>query len=246
MKNIKRIASQTVICIPTYNEVNNIEPLVLKILNTYKEISILVIDDSSTDGTVETAKKLQDKFERVFLLSRGKKEGLGVAYKAGFKFALENNFNYIIQMDGDFSHNPVYIKNLLSELETSDMVIGSRFVKSGSIGNRNYKRNLLSSFSNIYSQFILRTSIKDLTGGFNAISSDSLRLIDFETIVSRGFMFQIELKYRCFLKALKISEIPIVFEKRRSGHSKMNRQIIAEAFILVLKLKKDPILKFKI
>lgn len=226
-------ASQYLICIPTYNEKENLPPLVEKILAQDPRLEILVIDDNSPDGTGKIAHQLAEKLGRIRVLSRKKKLGLGTAYIAGFRYAISHHFVGVIQMDADFSHNPEVLPRMLKGLEGADFVIGSRYIKGGGTVNWGWSRKFISGFGNLYARLFLGVPFKDLTGGFNAYRSDVLTAQDLTTIRSEGYCFQIELKTRAHRLGFKGLEVPIMFEDRRVGASKMSTRIVFEAMMRV-------------
>ena len=225
---------KTLIVVPTYNELENITPLTEAILQaTPSYVEILIVDDGSPDGTGDCADALSQKNTRIHVLHRPKKMGLGTAYVNGFQWGLKNGFEAFIEMDADFSHHPRYLKQMLALLETHDVVIGSRYVPGGGTLNWGLGRRLLSRGGSFYSRFILGASIRDFTGGFNGWRRSVLEVIHLESLRSDGYSFQIELKYRAFLRRFSIVEFPIIFEDRKVGKSKMSRRIVFEALVRV-------------
>lgn len=221
---------RALIVVPTYNEIENLQPLTDAITKvTSPEVEVLIVDDGSPDGTGQLADELAAKNSRIHVLHRPKKMGLGTAYVNGFKWGLEKGFDALIEMDADFSHNPRYLPTMLASLSSSDVVIGSRYVKGGGTVNWGIGRKILSMGGGIYSRLILGAPIRDFTGGFNGWKRKVLEAVDIPTLRSDGYSFQIELKFRAFLKGFKIVEFPIVFEDRKVGKSKMNRRIVIEA-----------------
>ena len=226
------------VVLPTYNEIANIERMVTALFAVgVKNLSILVVDDSSPDGTAEVVQQLQKKNSNLFLLIREKKEGLGRAYAAGFAKALELGGDAIIQMDADFSHDPLDIIRLLSALDNADLVIGSRYCCGGKTVNWPWHRWCLSYGANIYARLVTRVSVADLTGGFKAWRADLMCALDWKKIRGNGYGFQIEATFYAHKAGFHIQEIPIIFSERRLGQSKMNRAIIVEALGLVWKLR---------
>ncbi len=228
---------KAVIVIPTYNEALNVERLVKEIRRHVPEISILFVDDNSPDGTADIIKRMQQEDERILLLQREKKEGLGRAYIAGFRMALEKGFDYIFEMDADFSHDPKELPNFLKEMQENDLVIGSRYIKGVNVINWPLKRLLLSYFANYYSRVITGVPINDCTGGYKCFRREVLQAIDFDRIKSNGYAFQIELNVKAWKKGFKIKEIPIIFVDRVYGESKLSKRIMWEAAFLVWKLR---------
>ena len=234
--------NKSLIIIPTYNESENIELIINKIINVDNSNDILVVDDNSPDGTfniVENLKDIHDK--RVFLIKREKKLGLGSAYKAGFKWALDNNYSYIFEMDADMSHDPNEIKNFKVELIQNkfDVVVGSRYLDGVSVVNWPLSRIFLSYFANLYVRIITGMPIKDATSGFVGYNNKALGSLELEEIKFNGYAFQIEMKFKLFLNKLNIAEIPIIFTDRKLGKSKLNSSIIGEAVfgVILMKLK---------
>ncbi len=228
---------KAVVVIPTYNEALNVERLVLEIHKHAPGIFVLFVDDSSPDGTGEIIKKIMEKDLRVLLLERKVKDGLGRAYIAGFKVALEKGFEYIFEMDADFSHDPKEIPNFLREIESHDLVIGSRYIKGVNVINWPLERLLLSYFANVYTRVVTGIPIKDCTGGFKCFRREVLESIDFDRIRSNGYAFQIELNFKTWKKGFRIKEIPIIFVDRVYGESKLSKKIMWEAVFLVWKLR---------
>jgi dolichol-phosphate mannosyltransferase len=221
---------QTLIVIPTYNEIENLQPLVEAIFATVPQnVEVLVVDDGSPDGTGKLADELKAKNPRLHVLHRAKKMGLGTAYVNGFKWGLEKGFQALIEMDADFSHDPKYLPRMLELLGQYDVVIGSRYVKGGGTVNWGLGRKIISRGGSLYSRVILSAPIRDFTGGFNGWRRSVLEKVDLPTLRSDGYSFQIELKYRAYLRKFKIIEFPIVFEDRKVGKSKMSRKIVIEA-----------------
>jgi len=228
-----------IIIVPTYNEKDNVYNLVEKInenLKTYN-FSILFVDDSSQDGTKEIIENLQKKYDNILLLNRAGKLGLASAYVEGINLAIEKGFNVFVEMDADFSHNPKYLSQMLELLKENDVVIGSRNIKGGSVVGWGLLRNFISKGGSLYSRLILNCPIKDLTGGFNGWTIKAIQEIDLNNIISKGYSFQIEMKYKAYKKNLKIQEFPIVFEDRKFGQSKMSKKIFFEAILNVIKIK---------
>ena len=225
---------KTVIVIPTYNEKNNLRPLVEEIFNVAPDINILIVDDNSADGTGRIADELSKKYAQVEVLHREKKEGLGRAYIAGFKEALKMNPDYILQMDADFSHHPKYIPLFLKEIANCDIVLGSRFLNSKGMP---VNVSLFSILANRYVKWVLGLKITDSLGGFKCFRRRTLEEIELDKFISKGFIFQAEFIYRTFQKRFIIKEIPIIFYSRESGQTKKSIQIISEAFFKILLLK---------
>lgn len=221
---------RTLIVVPTYNEVDNLKPLTEQIFSFVPDdVDVLVVDDHSPDGTGELADQLVAQNSRIHVLHRKGKQGLGTAYVAGFSWGLEKGYEALVEMDADFSHHPKYLPTMLSTLKENDVSIGSRYVNGGGTLNWGIGRKILSRGGGIYSRLILGAPIRDFTGGFNGWTAKTLRALDLHTLRSDGYSFQIELKYRAFLKGFKIQEFPIIFEDRKVGQSKMNSRIVFEA-----------------
>ncbi len=228
---MKRLHLKILIVIPTYNEIENIELLLASVFKVIpSSVEALVVDDASPDGTGKKVDAIADSNDRVHVLHRAGKQGLGTAYVAGFKWGLEKGFEALIEMDADFSHDPVYLPEMLSRLEKGAAgVIGSRYVAGGGTKNWGIGRKILSRGGSLYSRWILGAPIRDFTGGFNGWNRKTLESVDIDSLRSDGYSFQIELKYRAFLRGFKLIEFPIIFEDRKIGHSKMNRRIVIEA-----------------
>lgn len=226
---------KSLVCIPTYNEKENIEAITTAVLRaTSPDTHILVVDDNSPDGTAEIVKRMQKtETQRLHLLSRAQKQGLGRAYIAAFKWGLERDYDVITEMDADFSHRPEDLVKILEAAKTTDFVIGSRYIPGGSTVNWGLSRKIISKGGSLYTRIILGFPIADWTGGFNAWSRRTLEGIGLDSVLSNGYSFQIELKYRASKKGFKGVEVPIVFEDRRVGHSKMSFKIVVEAFTRV-------------
>lgn len=229
--------SKSLIIMPTYNEAQNIR-LILEVLkDLYPEISILVIDDGSPDGTANIVKEIQQQRARIYILEREGKLGLGTAYLTGFRWALQRDFEYIFEMDSDFSHDPKDVQNLLRSAQENDLVIGSRYINGVRIINWPFKRLLLSYGASIYTRFITGLKILDVTGGFKCFKRSTLETINLDRITSTGYCFQVELNYKAWCLGLKVKEVPIIFTERRDGQSKMSGGIFKEAVLAVIMLR---------
>jgi dolichol-phosphate mannosyltransferase len=215
------------VCLPTYNERENVESMVRALVD--KGVHVLVIDDNSPDGTGEIADRLAAELPNVRVLHRPTKEGLGPAYLAGFRHALADGAELVLEMDCDFSHSPDDVPRLLAAAENADVVIGSRYVDGGSIGNWGLVRRIVSAGGSLYARLLLGSSIRDLTGGFKCYRRLVLETIDLDGIASKGYAFQIETTYRALRAGFRVIEIPIHFVDREEGGSKMSRAIVAEA-----------------
>lgn len=231
------VGKGAVVCIPTYNERENISRIVPAVLEQAPAASVLVADDNSPDGTGDLADELAKNDSRVHVLHREGKAGLGKAYLAAFAWALEKGFDIIVEFDADFSHDPKYLPEMLSRLRNADVVVGSRRVDGGGVENWNWIRRGLSWGGSLYARTVLGVPVMDLTGGFNGFHRHALEAIDYATISSTGYAFQIEIKYRCVKKGLTLEEMPIVFPDRVRGVSKMSPNIMGEAMMQVIKLR---------
>jgi dolichol-phosphate mannosyltransferase len=227
------------IIIPTYNEIENITLIVEAVLALSEPFHVLIVDDNSPDGTAEAVEKMQQKYAgKLFLEKRAGKEGLGTAYVHGFKWALERDYEYIFEMDADFSHNPEDLVRLLQVSKTQNaMTIGSRYVTGVNVVNWPLNRVLLSYGASVYVRFITGMKIKDTTAGFVCFPRYVLEGIDLDRIRFVGYAFQIEMKYRAFVKKFPIAEVPIIFTDRTRGESKMSKGIIKEAIFGVVNLR---------
>ncbi len=229
--NIKK----NIVIIPTYNESDNIAKIIEKI--GFFDVDILVVDDNSPDNTSSIVKKLMSSNQRIDILERPKKLGLGSAYRDGFKYSIDKGYNILIQMDADFSHRIDDLKNMINFIDDFEVIIGSRYISGGgSMGWSSLRKNL-SKFANIYARIITGTKVHDMTSGFRIYSSDALEKIDYSKTTSDGYGFQIEMSARAYNQQLKIKEVPIIFHERREGESKMNYKIILEALFIVFKLR---------
>ena len=228
---------KTLVISPTYNERKNIKHLVDTVLDNYPDYDLLIIDDNSPDGTSDKVIDLKSKYKNLYLEIREKKLGLGTAYIYGFKWALDHNYDRIVQMDADLSHNPKDLPMLVEQLNENDLVIGSRYIKGISVVNWPLRRLMLSYGANTYSRIITGMPIMDGTGGFKAWKSEVLSDIDLDSVRSQGYSFQIEMNFRTWIKNYKIKEVPIIFSDRTIGHSKMSKKIVYEAIFMVWRLR---------
>ncbi len=228
---------KVIVIIPTYNERKNIEKLIPDIIELYPNINILVVDDGSPDGTGDYVKLLSQHDDRIHVLKREGKMGLGTAYAEGFKYALKNGYDLIIQMDADYSHDPKVIADFLEAIKENDLVIGSRYITGVNVINWPMRRLLLSYLANIYTSVITGMPIKDSTGGFKCFRKEVLASIDLDKIRSNGYAFQIEMNFKTFKKNFRIKEVPIIFVDRVEGTSKMSKKIVREAIFMVWKLR---------
>lgn len=228
---------KALLIIPTYNEIANIKNIITAALSQSPDLYILVIDDNSPDGTAKAVKEMMENEPHINLIERPQKMGLGSAYVQGFKYALNNDYDYVLEMDADFSHNPADIPRLLEAAKKYDVVIGSRYCQGVNIINWPFRRLLISYFASKYVRIITGMPIKDPTSGFKCFRRRVLEAIDLDSILSDGYAFQIEMNFRAWVKGFTIYEIPIVFTERRDGVSKMSRQIVWEAAWMVWRLQ---------
>ena len=229
---------KTLIISPTYNESENIAELIRKVNEINQEYHLLIVDDNSPDGTGDIVEELQHRlFPNVYLERRPGKAGLGTAYKFGFKWALERDYDIIVQMDADGSHEVNAIPDMIDELEKKDLIIGSRYIQGVSVVNWPIRRLILSYGANLYSRIITGLPVKDATGGFKAWKREVLASIDIDSVRSQGYSFQIEMNFRAWLKGFSIGEYPIIFIDRTVGESKMSKAIMFEAIFMVWRLR---------
>lgn len=228
---------RALIIFPTYNERENIEKIVHAVLPLDPRINVLIVDDNSPDGTGDLADKLVASQENVHVLHREAKRGLGKAYIAGFKWAIERKYDFIFEMDADFSHGPEYLKDFLKEIQDHDLVIGSRYISGVNVINWPMSRLLLSYFANAYTRIITGLPLRDATGGFKCFRRQVLETIDLDAVQSSGYSFQIEISLRAWKKGFKLKEIPIIFVDRIAGSSKMSKKIVREAIWMVWLLR---------
>lgn len=229
---------KTLVIIPTYNEADNIESIISKVINlNIANLSILVVDDNSPDGTGDIVAKIAKQDMRIHLIARDGKYGLGTAYVEGFKFAIERGFDLIFEMDADHSHDPEEIPKMLEKARSYDLVIGSRYLTGVNVINWPFSRLLLSLAANWYTRVITRMPIHDCTSGFKCFRRKVLESINLDRISSDGYSFQIEMAYKAWRRNFKIVEHPIIFVDRTKGNSKMNRKVMREAAWMVWKLR---------
>jgi len=228
---------KTLIIIPTYNELENLRPLLQEIFSYAQETDVLIVDDNSPDGTGKLADEIHNENSQVHVLHRAGKLGLGTAYIAGFKYAVAHDYDAAFEMDADFSHDPRYLPDFLKAIERADLVIGSRYIPGGGTPNWSFLRRFISGGGNIFARFMLGIPVQDCTAGFRCYRRQVLESIDLDTIQSQGYAFQVEMAYRVMRQGFKIVETPIVFMDRRIGKSKMSRKIVIEAFIYVLRAR---------
>lgn len=232
--------ADSIVIIPTYNEIENVEEIIKAVFSLKKSFDILIVDDNSPDQTADLVGKLQVQYkERLFLEKREKKAGLGTAYVHGFKWALKQRYDYVFEMDADFSHNPADLEKLYDacHISSADVAIGSRYVTGVNVVNWPLNRVLMSYFASFYVKIITGMKIHDATAGFICYKKEVLQAIDLDKIKFIGYAFQIEMKYRSYIKKFKIVEVPIIFTDRTKGQSKMSNAIIKEAVFGVISLK---------
>lgn len=222
-------ARRALVCLPTYDERENLGPMVEAIHRVAPQVDVLVIDDNSPDGTGRLADELAARDGRVHVLHRAGKEGLGRAYLAGFAWALARDYGLVLEMDCDFSHDPRHLPELLAAAGRADLALGSRYVKGGGTVNWGLARKLISRGGSLYARTILGLPVRDLTGGFKCFRREVLEGIELPTVECTGYAFQIELTFRAARAGFRVEEVPIVFVDRRVGHSKMSRRIVLEA-----------------
>lgn len=232
------LKEKSLVIIPTYNEIDNIEKVLNALINLkIPNLDILVIDDNSPDGTADLIERYKKNIPQVSIIKRAAKLGLGTAYIAGFKYAIENGYDYIFEMDADSSHDPNEIPNFLKAIEKADLVIGSRYVTGVNVINWPLSRLFISVMANKYSQIITGMPIHDCTSGFKCFKRKVLETIPLDEISSSGYSFQIEMNFKAWRRDFIIKEIPIIFYDRTVGSSKMSKRIIMEAIFIVWKLK---------
>lgn len=229
---------KTLVCLPTYNERENIAAIVADVL-AVAPVDVLVIDDGSPDGTGAIADAIAETEPRVSVLHRAEKRGLGRAYLAGFAWGLDRGYDVLVEMDADFSHQPRHLPELLAAAENHDVVLGSRYVDGGGTENWGLFRRMLSRGGSIYARLLLGLPQRDLTGGFKVFRRTALEALDLGSVMSTGYAFQIELTHRAWRKGFRIAEVPIVFVERIAGRSKMGRGIVAEAIIAVWRMRRQ-------
>src|SRR2546428_646024 len=228
---------KTLIIIPTYNELDNVRPLLQEIFSCVPNIDILIVDDNSPDGTGQLADEISGENPHVHVLHRAGKLGLGTAYIAGFKYAIERNYDVAFDMDADFSHDPRYLPDFLEAIEIADLVIGSRYIPGGDTPNWSLLRRFISAGGNLFARFMLGIPVHDCTAGFRCYRRKVLESIDLDSIQAQGYAFQVELAYRTTRQGFKVVETPIVFMDRRVGKSKMSSTIFFEGFLWVLRTR---------
>jgi dolichol-phosphate mannosyltransferase len=229
--------ARSLVIIPTFNEAENITRLLPAVLNQAPNLEVLVIDDNSPDGTAGLVRDMMSVDSRIHLIERPGKMGLGTAYVRGFRFAIEASYDYVFEMDADFSHSPKEIPNFLKKIQECDLVLGSRYIHGVRVLNWPMRRLLLSFSANVYTQIITGLPIRDATGGFKCFRREVLEAIDLDKVKSNGYAFQIEMSFKAWKQGFRLAEIPIIFLDRRSGVSKMSRRIVYEAIFMLWKLR---------
>lgn len=220
---------KALIIFPTFNEKENIERIIKEVLEIDSRINVLVVDDNSPDGTGQIVDRLASENERINILHRQQKRGLGRAYIAGFRWGIEREYDYIFEMDADFSHDPKYVSDFLNTIEDYDLVLGSRYISGVNVINWPMGRLLLSYYANFYTRIVTGLPVRDATGGFKCFRREVLENIDLDAVRSNGYIFQIEVSMRAWKKGFRIKEIPIIFVDRVHGTSKMSKKIVREA-----------------
>lgn len=229
--------SKILVIIPTYNELENIRKMIPEVLNKSDDIDILVVDDNSPDNTGKYVEEKSRVEPRIKIIKRPYKMGLGTAYIAGFKYAIDNNYDLVFEMDADYSHDPKDIPCFLEAIKEADLVLGSRYINGVRVLNWPMKRLMLSYYASVYTRIITGLPVHDTTGGFKCFRIEVLKAIDLDKVKSNGYSFQIEMTYKAFKKNFRIKEIPIVFTDRAKGTSKMSRKIVYEAVFMVWRLR---------
>lgn len=230
------MSERALVLLPTYNEKDNVEKITTQIVAVDPRLEVLIIDDNSPDGTGQIADRLAAANPRVKVLHREKKEGLGRAYIAGFHYGTKNEYDYIFEMDADFSHQPKYLADHLKNIQGCDLSLGSRYIPGGGVENWPKTRWAISYFANLYSLVVTGLPVRDATGGFKCFRRHVLEALDLDSVRSNGYSFQIEVSHRAWIKGFKIREFPIIFVEREAGHSKFSKKIIYEAVWMVLYL----------
>jgi len=233
---------RALVIIPTYNELENIRNIVSEVLKQDARIEVMVVDDSSPDGTGAVVKEMMQAEPRIHIIERPGKMGLGTAYVAGFKYAIAGSFDCVVEMDADFSHDPNMLPEFLRRIEEHDLVLGSRYIKGVNVINWPMKRLLLSYYANVYTRSVTGMPVRDATGGFKCFRIEVLKAINLDAIRSNGYAFQIEMSFKAYRKGFRVHEIPIIFMDRRVGVSKMSKKIVREAVTMVWRLRFQAIL----
>lgn len=230
---MNQTTNRTLVVVPTYNERENIAEITARVLRSAPGVDVLVVDDNSPDGTGALASALASGHDRINVLHRTGKDGLGAAYRAGFSWGLERGYERLVEMDADGSHQPEQLERLLTALNEADLVLGSRWVHGGSVVNWPLRRKLLSQGGSLYARMALGLPVRDITGGFRAFTADALREIGYQDVLSQGYCFQIDMLWKAYSSGLRISEVPITFVERVHGESKMSSGIVKEAILRV-------------
>jgi dolichol-phosphate mannosyltransferase len=230
------LTERALVLLPTYNEKDNIEKISRQVIAIDPRIEVLIVDDNSPDGTGQIADRLSAENPRIKVLHRAGKQGLGRAYIAGFHYGIEQKYDYILEMDADFSHQPKYLADHLKNIQTCDISLGSRYIKGGGVENWPKTRWAISYYANVYSRVVTGLPVRDATGGFKCFRRQVLESLDLDSIRSNGYSFQIEVSFRAWLHGFQIRETPIIFVEREAGHSKFSKKIIYEAVFMVLYL----------
>ncbi len=229
--------SKSLVIIPTYNEKENISQIIPEVLKQDESIEVLVVDDNSPDGTAEIVRNLIREEPRIHIITRERKMGLGTAYVCGFRYGIEHKYDYMFEMDADFSHDPKALPEFLEAIRDADLVLGSRYVHGVTVVNWPMKRLLLSYFANVYTKIVTGMPVQDATSGFKCFRREVLENINLDNVKSGGYAFQIEMSFKAWKKGFRIKEIPILFVDRRVGISKMSKSIVWEAVFLVWQLR---------
>jgi dolichol-phosphate mannosyltransferase len=224
---------RALVIFPTFNERENIETIVQAVLTQDACLEVLIVDDNSPDGTGDIADRMASANSRVHAVHREKKLGLGTAYIHGFKWAIQQRYDYVFEMDADFSHDPKYLPDFLTSIKDNDLVLGSRYISGVNVVNWPMSRLLLSYYANVYSRLVTGLPVRDATGGFKCFRREVLEAIDLDQVKSNGYTFQIEMSMRAWVRKFRIKEIPIVFVDRQLGTSKMSKKIVREAIWMV-------------
>ena len=230
---MNQTTNRTLVIVPTYNERENIAEITARVLRSAPGVDVLVVDDNSPDGTGALVSALASGHDRINVLHRAGKEGLGAAYRAGFSWGLERGYERLVEMDADGSHQPEQLERLLAALNKADLVLGSRWVHGGSVVNWPLRRKLLSQGGSLYARMALGLPVRDITGGFRAFTADALREIGYRDVLSQGYCFQIDMLWKAYNSGLRISEVPVTFVERVHGESKMSSGIVKEAILRV-------------
>jgi len=227
---------RALVILPTYNEIENLPRIVPQILEVDPDLEVLVVDDDSPDGTGKEADRMAEVNPRLSVIHRASKMGLGSAYITGFKYGIEKGFDYLFEMDADFSHDAKYLKDFLREIKEADLVVGSRYLQGVNVVNWPMSRLLLSYFANVYTRIITGLPLRDATGGFKCYRREALEAIELDLVRSDGYSFQIEMSFKLWRKGFRLKEIPIIFYDRQQGESKMSKKIVREAVWMVWRL----------